>query len=263
VKKIVVLLVLLTGSVRAQDSLSFTARIGRDGMSVLEDGGRFFASPLRGSSAEWLTAGLITGGIIVSATADNTVRSSVLRSHSTTGNNFASFGTEYGNAKYGLGLSGLLYLTGLCADRREIAETGMMLFESIAFAGITTTVLKSVIGRSRPFLEEGHGQFHPFQAHDEYLSFPSGHSTVAFAVSSVLSRRIDNLAVSVGLYSLAVITAWSRVYNDEHWLSDNIAGAVIGITAGYAVTGNRHRIGEEGAFRITPAWNGLRAELSF
>jgi membrane-associated phospholipid phosphatase len=75
-------------------------------------------------------------------------------------------------------------------------------------------------------MNEGNVRFHWLQFSDKYLSFPSGYSKVAFALSSVLSERIHNTAVSIGLYSLAGMTALARVYHDEHWFSDVFLGAV-------------------------------------
>ena len=64
---------------------------------------------------------------------------------------------------------------------------------------------------------------------------PSGHVTVAFAMSSVLAERIDNVYASVFLYSLAASTVFQRIYSDSHWASDCIPAAVIGFVIGKAV----------------------------
>ena len=64
---------------------------------------------------------------------------------------------------------------------------------------------------------------------------PSGHATVAFAVSSVLAERIDNLYASIGLYSIASVTAISRLYHNRHWLSDVAVAATIGTATGLFV----------------------------
>jgi len=102
-------------------------------------------------------------------------------------------------------------------------------------AGLTTTIIKSVTGRSRPFTNEGYNQFKLFQTENAQTSFPSGHVTVAFTLSSILSSRINNVYATVGLYTLAASTVMQRMYSDNHWLSDTVLAASIGYFIGKAV----------------------------
>jgi membrane-associated phospholipid phosphatase len=57
---------------------------------------------------------------------------------------------------------------------------------------------------------------------------PSGHSTVAFILSTVLSRNVDSPVLKVIACLPAVLTFASRVYQDQHWTSDTFVGAAIG-----------------------------------
>jgi membrane-associated phospholipid phosphatase len=170
-----------------------------------------------------------------------------------------SAGREYGREIYGLSLAGGLYAGGLVFGHEPTRTTGRMLFESVVLAGLANMTLKSVIGRSRPQTEEGPFRFRGFQTALERTSLPSGHSTVAFAVSSVLARRIDNPYATVGLYGMAALTAVSRIYHDNHWLSDTFLGAAIGTSVGLAVAGG----GEETSVSIEPSGSGLRLSYRF
>jgi undecaprenyl-diphosphatase len=58
-------------------------------------------------------------------------------------------------------------------------------------------------------------------------SFPSGHTAVAFTIAVILSHYFPRYKYVV--YTVAVITGISRVYLGLHYLSDVIAGALIGI----------------------------------
>jgi membrane-associated phospholipid phosphatase len=122
--------------------------------------------------------------------------------------------------------------------------------------------MKGIIGRSRPFLGDGPRRFTPFQFHEEATSLPSGHTTAAFAISSVLSERIKNPYATVGLYSLATLTAVARVYEDEHWFSDTVFAAAIGTVLGEAVV-NLHEDNDSSSLHLFPTQNGVRAELRF
>jgi hypothetical protein len=132
-----------------------------------------------------------------------------------------------------VGLSvGITYIGGLASGSESLRVTGREIIETLALAGATTTVLKYAFGRSRPYANEGPYHYHPFSLTDNHHSLPSGHTTVAFAISSVLAARIQNPIATVLLYSASACTAFSRMYHDQHWLSDLFLGASIGATTG-------------------------------
>jgi len=92
---------------------------------------------------------------------------------------------------------------------------------------------KIIVGRERPFGGEGNSKFYPFTfLNNKYNSFPSGHSSNAFAISTVLARNTDNTWLKVLAYVPAGLTVASRVYQNQHWASDCLAGAAIGYFTG-------------------------------
>jgi membrane-associated phospholipid phosphatase len=139
--------------------------------------------------------------------------------------------------------------------------------EALVFGGALNLTMKSAFGRSRPYINAGAMTFQPIQFTTEKTAFPSGHSTVAFAVSTVLSERIGNPFVSVGLYALAGLTGLSRMYNDVHWASDVLLGAAIGTGAGLAVTYFERERVKQGAtaqsLHIYPTLNGVALTYVF
>jgi PAP2 superfamily len=62
-------------------------------------------------------------------------------------------------------------------------------------------------------------------------SFPSGHTSTAFANAEFLRLEFKNVSSWYGIagYALAATTATLRVYNNRHWVSDVVAGAGFGI----------------------------------
>lgn len=66
-------------------------------------------------------------------------------------------------------------------------------------------------------------------------SFPSGHSTAAFALMGTLAFFIRRRAVSIALAVVAMLTAFSRVYLMLHWVVDIAAGAALGLLVAIAV----------------------------
>ena len=64
--------------------------------------------------------------------------------------------------------------------------------------------------------------------HSSY-SFPSGHSTTAFSIFLVLAMFTRNNYLKFVCFVFASLTAFSRVYLSQHFLSDIVAGSFIGV----------------------------------
>ncbi|HLW78570.1 MAG TPA: phosphatase PAP2 family protein, partial [Terriglobia bacterium] len=100
-----------------------------------------------------------------------------------------------------------------------------------AAAGIVTfLILKRRIGRRRPSSIEPHC-WATLLPPDQF-SFPSGHTITAFAVSVPIAHYYPAAAVAC-LFAAASV-AVSRIVLGMHFLSDVVAGGVIGCVLGYA-----------------------------
>ncbi len=212
---------------------------------------------------DWFITSSVLAGTVVLFTIDETSRSIAKRNKSHFGDKLFGFGREYGREIYGLSLSAGLYVGGILFDDNETKATGIMLIESIAISSAITTILKSLIGRSRPYREEGPGYFRGFQFKTGNTSLPSGHTTVAFAVSSVLAEKIQNTFVSIVLYSAATLTSLSRVYHDAHWLSDNFLGAAIATSVGLSIVKIHEQKVNQHTIRIEPNRLGIKLVILF
>jgi membrane-associated phospholipid phosphatase len=136
---------------------------------------------------------------------------------------------------------GALFVAGVAFDdtkARSTAAEGVA--SSLIAAGIITPTLQRLIGRSRPRKDHPSHTFHPMSGN---LSFPSGHTTQAFAVASVIATEYDHPAVQVLAYGLATGVAASRMYHRAHFVSDVATAALIGTVVGRTVAryGQRQR----------------------
>jgi len=142
-------------------------------------------------------------------------------------------------AGYGLvnaAIAAALMAAGLVAGRPREKVAGRLGLFAVIAGGLLVLVLKHLFCRTRP-LAEGAGRFF-----DDFpclgkgsglISFPSGHSVTVFALAYVLSRAYPK--GSVPFYGLAILVALSRVYLARHFLSDVVAGAAVGLFAGWIV----------------------------
>ncbi|MBY0245528.1 MAG: phosphatase PAP2 family protein [Sphingobacteriaceae bacterium] len=76
-----------------------------------------------------------------------------------------------------------------------------------------------------------HARLRPDES--EFNSFPSGHTTTAFATAELLNQEYKNTQPWVGYlgYVVASGTGIMRMYNNKHWFSDVVMGAGVGIVS--------------------------------
>jgi len=141
-----------------------------------------------------------------------------------------------------------LYGLGRANGQRRVQSLGLHSLESILLSDIVGTTIKFTAGRARPYVDiENPYDFQLFRGTDhQYQSFPSGHTLNAFAFASTLTRETQfwwpHSAWYVGtvFYGGATLMGLSRIYNNQHWASDVMAGAAIGTLIGTKVVKYTH-----------------------
>ena len=110
-------------------------------------------------------------------------------------------------------------------DRMQ--NIGLISLESVAGAIGVTQLGKYAFKRARP--DEERGQWATVgSAGSSNSSFPSGHSAVAFAAVTPFAQEYD----APWLYGVAALSAAGRVSARQHWVSDTVAGSLVGYAIG-------------------------------
>lgn len=196
--------------------------------------------PLWTSNDTFLTAVMLTSAGALSL-VDEDVRHNV-RSHQSNGLDFLSDGLDLiGHPATGLGVAASLLGYGWWRDDPELAETGRLSLQAVVLADLTTLMVKGGVGRLRPDEHDDAASFRPFSFENDRESLPSGHTASSFALAAVLSRRSQSPSAPFLYYGLASLVALSRVYDDEHWMSDILTGALVGELSGRLVMANHAR----------------------
>ncbi len=130
------------------------------------------------------------------------------------------------NAAYTLGMVGAYYLSDDPFIKAKSLHRAFYMFETSLYAGAASIVLKTIVNERRPNLHDNH-------------SFPSGHSTTAFAFAGVIGLEHE-WYYGVPAYVLAAYVAFSRLNDNAHYLHDTIAGATIGLSYAFGIWYNRH-----------------------
>lgn len=193
-------------------------------------------------------------------TLDGPVQRWTQRHRSGTKDDVASVLRQPGAAPVYLGAGGAVVLAGLVTGRDEVTRSGGRMLASVVLAQVFTQGTKRVLGRARPFEGPDEKTFNLFGGGD--ASLPSGHATGAFALATALSHELHSTPATIALYTVAAGTAWSRLNDNQHWLSDVLVGGAFGVAGAQFVYGKWTVFGiRPPRFLMTPrgaalAWSG-------
>lgn len=120
---------------------------------------------------------------------------------------------------------------GFFTNDKVMMRNGYKSLIAISFASAVTTSLKYAIKRTRPATKY-EGDIIKRDWHFGPLSFPSGHTTVAFSTATAVSLSYKKWYVAVPAYLYAGFVGYSRMRLGAHYPSDVLGGMIIGIGAG-------------------------------
>lgn len=135
------------------------------------------------------------------------------------------FGSAAGDGWVQWTTAGVVYGTGIVLKKPRVADVGTRLVEAQAISGVFTQLVKYGFDRTRP---DGGS-----------LSYPSGHTSSSFTTADILAQQYG-WKIGALAYGAATCVSISRLAEHQHYLSDVVFGAAIGIAAARA-TGQGHR----------------------
>ncbi|MGD0338266.1 MAG: phosphatase PAP2 family protein [Bacteroidota bacterium] len=208
----------------------------------------FIKQPTKWNGSDWLKLGLISAGtFLIMETADQPIREAVLKDQRYYKSVPIEFGRMWGELYSPIVLFGGFAIHSMLTNDKGTRKIAYEIGQASLYAGAVDYILKLAIGRARPYMEEGKSSFHPFSSlfSQNYHSIPGGHNTAAFAISTVLSRNAKPIWLKGLAYVPAVLTFISRVYQDQHWTSDDFLGAALGYVIATWVV-DQHEQGDNG-----------------
>lgn len=143
--------------------------------------------------------------------------------------------SKYGDLA-GQGVPNVLYFLGaslsgyFSQDNTSYRRAKHMALATI-YSGVMAQALKNIVREPRP------------NDKNDRVSFPSGHTTTAFAFASVVG--VDHgWGWGIPAYMLALAVGYSRMNDNKHYIHDVVAGATLGIGYGLGICGNMSARGE-------------------
>jgi membrane-associated phospholipid phosphatase len=199
----------------------------------------------------WIAAGF--AGLTVAMFPLDRHMQAHLRDQSAPANRFfddAGTGVEYITTPGSFIIGGSLWAIGTVTRHRGLQDLGWHGTEAVLLGSTITNVLKGTLGRARPDMSvdtppsdfdlgAGFGT-------SGRQSFPSGHTTSAFAAAAAVTSEVHRMwpqytwYVGPALYVGAALVGVSRMYHNRHWASDVALGAGIGTFSGLKVVRYSH-----------------------
>lgn len=213
-------------------------------------------APFHFKKKGWIKTGvvaLVTGALFF---ADEPVQKFALklRDSSNAVRNISKYVTKFGGIYEAYTLAAL-GAYGFIFKNEKIKTTTLLATQAYLTGGAMEHLLKLISGRQRPYFYDANAAdaeptFHgPFSKAGKDIngkrlnsSFPSGHTTVAFAAATVFALEYkDKPLIPILAYSAATLIGLSRITENKHWVTDVFVGAVLGYYTGKQVVNNYHR----------------------
>ncbi len=145
----------------------------------------------------------------------------------------SSFQINITNSVYPLALATPLTMlsVGLIKKDKLLQQKSSKIIGSLLINTSITLGLKYTINRHRPF-DSYPTSIQPY-SRETSPSFPSGHTSTAFALATSVSLQNKKWYVVIPAFAWATSVGYSRLYLGEHYPTDVLVGAAIGIGSAY------------------------------
>jgi membrane-associated phospholipid phosphatase len=176
---------------------------------------------------EWVAGSAALGS---AALLDGRIRRMATHTPEPVAERMTAIGNRIGHSRIYYAGFAALGAAGLVAGDTPLVHGSLRSATVLAVNGLATGLLKRVVGRGRPIVPDADGdEFHPMSGDDAWQSFPSRHTSTAFAMASVAAAEFHDPAVTAVAYGAAAFVGLSRIEAKAHWTSDVVAGAILGL----------------------------------
>lgn len=197
--------------------------------NIFKGVGYSYSRPLHWNGTQWLTFSGVVAGTGAIYLVDEDATHYFNDQKDDIPSFLMTYGENYGSPQVNYALTGGVYLTGLFTKNEKLRRTGVLLIASATSAGLLQQVLKSAVGRARPESGKSKDTFDPFNSNRSYHSFPSGHAMLALTNAYAIAKQFKNPWVKAGIYTIGLLPGISRLWENQHWVSDVVLGVAISI----------------------------------
>lgn len=178
---------------------------------------------------------LVSGGVVAAGVAlDAPARRAAAANRTDFLSDLAPSLDPVGRARYLLPALGIAIVAPRALGRRDLSAAAIRVAAGYLAADAVESTLKPLVGRHRPDDGGSAWRFRPFARSEEWHSFPSAHTTHAFAIATGLAIESGNRWIAAAGYGTAGLVALQRIYTGAHWTSDVTTSAALSVATSRA-----------------------------
>ena len=221
--------------------------------SLTSDIKAYFTAPLHWDRGDWGWFGASLLAIGAAHHYDEQVRTHFIDKE---GPNVGAKSEDLPDALPAIALLGGTWIYARFSNDRAGNLEARDMLEALGLSAVTAEALKFAAGRETPYQSSNDNEWGRSGS-----SFPSLHTTAAFAIGTVLAESGNDdyrwIRRVLG-YGVGLATGYERLKHNAHWLSDTVAGAALGAASAHFVM-NRHEddLATGGRFALVPVPGGV------
>jgi membrane-associated phospholipid phosphatase len=197
--------------------------------------------PVHWKAKDWRNFSIFAGVTAGALAADWEIRKFAVTNQNTFTSETAKVVEPFGNF-YGVYFFPVMYVAGLATKEKRLQSVALGGVKSLGISTLIYAGSKLLIRRNRPDAANSSLDFAPPFMRKSFTSSPSGHSNTIFTVATALAMEYrETKWVPIVAYTIATLTAVSRIYQNRHWTSDVVVGSAIGHFVTKAVWKNNNR----------------------
>lgn len=236
-------------------SVLVSPALADDNHTLLDDMRLYVTAPIHWNKRDWLYAGSVAAAIAASHQYDSQVRAHFI----TTSSPDLQDKHSTKDALPAVAVLAGTWALSLVWDDDAGYREGRNMVEASAFSVATVYALKQVVHRERPNITADSSSW----KHGD--SFPSLHVAFAGAIGGVLAESGGDSYRWVRRvlgYGLVAGSAYLRLQHNQHWLSDTVTGAALGISTAHFVVNRNKPYESDSSLTVLPIDNGVMLSYS-
>lgn len=219
-----------------------SGQLKSDLKNIFETSKEYFNSPLNYDSKDFQKIGILSSAVILTSSIDDEIKNLIRTNFDSTNSLLSNFDSYYHIEFMSVAIIGT-YIFSSLTENNSLRNLSTNLLSSSLLTSLTTFGIKTFFGRSRPYVTDNQYELNWLEFEDKFLSFPSGHTSLAFSFSTIMAEEKNNFIWKSFWYSAATLVGISRIYNNKHWFSDVLMGAAIGyFTAKFVLSKNKNNM---------------------
>jgi undecaprenyl-diphosphatase len=188
-------------------------------------------SPPSRDQTFWIASATALGaGLLL----DRPVRTLMSRQHGRALDDVANAVDPLGTARTLVPALVISYGLARVAGRDSLAARVLGVALGYAASDALAGLVRSAVGRARLSLDGNPWRLRPFSFAGTYSSFPSGHVVHIASLATGIAERTDSRWVTTVAAAAVALVGAQRVHRDQHWTSDVMGGAVLGVATATA-----------------------------